>query len=85
MNVVDSSGWLEYYIDDINAGFFAPAIEDVSMLIVPTISIYEIFKRTLAEKGQDHYKMTYCNTNCATPCYYKNSHNLCTINNNAGN
>lgn len=30
MNVVDSSGWLEYFADGSNADFFAPAIESVS-------------------------------------------------------
>jgi predicted nucleic acid-binding protein len=53
MNVVDSSGWLEYFIDDTNADFFTPAIEDEDNLVVPTISIYEVFKRTLAEKGKE--------------------------------
>ena len=53
MNVVDSSGWLEYFIDGPTASFFAPAIEDEASLIVPTVSIYEVFKRTLAEKGKD--------------------------------
>jgi predicted nucleic acid-binding protein len=53
MNVVDSSGWLEYFTDDTNADFFASAIEDEVNLIVPTISIYEVFKRVLAEKGKE--------------------------------
>lgn len=42
MNVVDSSGWLEYFADGPNADFFAPAIENTSELVVPTISIYEM-------------------------------------------
>lgn len=45
MNVVDSSGWLEYFGEGNNASFFAPAIEKVDQLIVPTICIYEVFKR----------------------------------------
>jgi len=45
MNVVDSSGWLEYFSDGPNADFFAAAIESVTELVVPTISIYEVFKR----------------------------------------
>jgi toxin FitB len=53
MNVVDSSGWLEYFADEINAAFFAPAIENVGDLIVPTISIYEVFKRVLQQRGED--------------------------------
>jgi predicted nucleic acid-binding protein len=45
MNVVDSSGWLEYFADGPNADFFAKAIENIEELIVPVISIYEVFKR----------------------------------------
>jgi hypothetical protein len=47
MNVVDSSGWLEYLSDGANADFFAPAIRDVENLVTPTIFIYEVFKRVL--------------------------------------
>ena len=53
MNVVDSSGWLEYFADDPNADFFAPAIENTDELIVPSIAIYEVFKRVLAQRGED--------------------------------
>ena len=53
MNVVDSSGWLEYFADGANADFFAPAIEKVGELIVPTISLYEVFKRILQQRGED--------------------------------
>lgn len=52
MNVVDSSGWLEYFADDENADFFAPAIEDTPALLVPTVSIYEVFKRVLQQRGE---------------------------------
>ena len=37
MNVVDSSGWLEYFADGPNAKFFAPAVETPRDLIVPTL------------------------------------------------
>ena len=53
MNVVDSSGWLEYFADGPNAEFFAPAIENVADLLVPSISIYEVFKRILQQRGED--------------------------------
>ena len=53
MNVVDSSGWLEYFADGSNADFFAQVIENVSELIVPSISIYEVFKRVLQQRGED--------------------------------
>ncbi len=52
MNVVDSSGWLEYFADGPNADFFAPAIEQVSELVVPSISLYEVFKRVLQQRGE---------------------------------
>jgi len=46
-NIVDSSGWLEYFADADNASFFAPAIENTKLLIVPSISILEVFKHVL--------------------------------------
>ena len=52
MNVVDSSGWLEYFADAENAGFFAPAIEDTDRLVVPSPSIYEVFKRILQQRSE---------------------------------
>jgi len=52
MNVVDSSGWLEYFAGGKNADFFAPAIEDTENLIVPVICLYEVFKRILQQHGQ---------------------------------
>jgi len=53
MNLVDSSGWLEYFADGPNAQNFSRPIETVSRLIVPTISIYEVFKRVLMQRGED--------------------------------
>jgi len=53
MNVVDSSGWLEYFAEGANADFFIPPIQDPEQLIVPTICIYEVFKRLLAEGDED--------------------------------
>lgn len=53
MNVVDSSGWLEYYANEANGDFFASAIENPSTLIVPTISMYEVFRRVHSQAGAD--------------------------------
>ncbi len=53
MNVVDSSGWLEYFADGPNADDFAPPLEDRAALIVPSISIYEVFKVVLRQRGED--------------------------------
>ena len=52
-NVVDSSGWLEYLADGANADFFADAVEDVERLVVPSLSILEVFKWVLRERGED--------------------------------
>ncbi len=52
MNVVDSSGWLEYFADGPNVGFFSKAIEATVSLIVPTMSLYEVFKRVLQQRGE---------------------------------
>ena len=52
-NVVDSSGWLEYFTDSDRASLFATAIEDTENLFVPVISIYEVFKKVLRERGED--------------------------------
>ena len=53
MNLVDSSGWLEYLADGKNAKFFAPAIENTDELIVSVINIYEIYKKVLLEKDEN--------------------------------
>lgn len=53
MNVVDSSGWLEYFAKGENRAFFAPVVQQVDLLIVPTISIYEVFKRIALLRGEE--------------------------------
>lgn len=52
MNVVDSSAWLEYFADGANAGFFARAIENTSALVVPALSLFEVFKRVMHQRGE---------------------------------
>lgn len=52
MNVVDSSGWLEYFADADNANSFAPAIEDTDHLIVPSLTIFEVFKKILGQRSE---------------------------------
>ncbi len=53
MNLVDSSGWLEYFAKASNAAFFRPAIHDTESLLVPTICIYEVYKRILAQRDEE--------------------------------
>ena len=53
MNVVDSSGWLEYFADGPNATGFAKPIHAASTLIVPSVSLFEVFKRVMTQRGED--------------------------------
>ena len=53
MNVVDSSGWLEYFSGSARSELFAEAIEKTSELLVPSISLFEIFKKVYKESGED--------------------------------
>jgi len=53
LNVVDSSAWLAYFADEPSAGFFAEAIEDTDLLVVPSVCVYEVFKVVLRERGED--------------------------------
>ena len=52
MNVVDSSAWLEYFAAGPNAEFFAAAIEATDDLVVPSITLYEVFKRVAIQRGE---------------------------------
>jgi toxin FitB len=52
MNVVDSSAWLEYFANGPNASFFTSPIEDAERLIVPSVTIYEVFKRVLQQRDE---------------------------------
>jgi len=53
MNVVDSSAWLEYFSNSKYAKNFAKAIESTENLLVPTTSIFEVFKKVTKERGED--------------------------------
>src|ERR1700722_1050721 len=53
MNVVDSSGWLEYFADGPNAAVFAKPIEATRSLLVPTLSLFEVFKRVSQQRSED--------------------------------
>jgi predicted nucleic acid-binding protein len=53
MNVVDSSGWLEYFADGPNAQQFARPIQATNTLVVPSVSLFEVFKRVMTQRGED--------------------------------
>lgn len=52
MNVVDSSAWLEYFANGPNAAHFADAIEDTQALVVPSITLLEVFKRVVQQRDE---------------------------------
>ena len=53
MNVVDSSGWLEYVADGPNADFFAPVIRDIDQVLVPAVVITEVARRVWQQRGEE--------------------------------
>lgn len=53
MNVIDSSGWLEYFAKGPNTTFFKPIIHNTEALLVPTICLYEVYKRIAAQRDEE--------------------------------
>jgi len=53
MNVVDSSAWLSYFSGDKNSNIFSSPIENIGELLVPSITITEVFKFVLRQRGED--------------------------------
>ena len=54
MNIIDSSCWFEYLMDTEIGASVAPVIENHGELVVPTITLYEVYKKLLAEKGEEY-------------------------------
>jgi len=53
MNVVDSSAWLSYFAGDKNAQAFAAAIDKINELLVPSITLTEVFKNILRQRDEE--------------------------------
>ena len=53
MNIVDSSGWLAYFADEPNAKHFISPLKDTDSLVVPTITLYEVFRVVLRESSEN--------------------------------
>ena len=53
MNIVDSSGWLAYFADELNAKHFLTPLKDTPSLVVPVVTIYEVFKVVLRESSEN--------------------------------
>ena len=52
MNVVDSSGWIEFLGGGANADIFTNAVSDVPRLVVPTICVFEVCRWMRRELGE---------------------------------
>lgn len=52
MNVVDSCGWLEYFAGGPNADFFAEPLGVAAELVVPSVSMYEVYKCVAKQRGE---------------------------------
>jgi predicted nucleic acid-binding protein len=53
MTIIDTSGWLEYFTGGLNSDFFSTAIKKDANIIIPTIILYELWKKISREKGED--------------------------------
>ncbi len=54
MNIVDTSGWLAYFAGEPDAKYFLTPLNDADSLVVPTVTIYEVFKVVLRESGENN-------------------------------
>ena len=53
MNIVDSSGWLAFFADEPNAKHFLLPLKDSALLVIPAVTIYEVFKVVLRESSEN--------------------------------
>jgi predicted nucleic acid-binding protein len=53
MNIIDSSAWLVYFAGESQAKHFLELFNDPETLVVPTITLYEVFKVVLREASEN--------------------------------
>ncbi len=53
MNVVDSSGWIEFLVDGPNAGFFETPLNLQDELLVPSVIVLEVYRYVLRNEGRE--------------------------------
>ena len=53
MNVVDSSGWIEYLSGGRNAPFFRKPLEGDEPILVPTLCLFEVYRHMLRHIGRE--------------------------------
>ena len=52
VNLVDSSGWIEYFADGPNAGIYAEPLSNPGRLVVPSVCMFEVFRVVLRRRGE---------------------------------
>lgn len=52
MNIVDSSAWLEYFGGTKRAQYFRKIIKNLNELLIPSIVLYEVFKKIHQQNGR---------------------------------
>jgi predicted nucleic acid-binding protein len=53
VNVVDSSGWIEYLSGGANSDFFSATIEEEQLLVVPSLSLFEVYRHIIRHIGRE--------------------------------
>jgi predicted nucleic acid-binding protein len=53
VNVVDSSGWIEYLSGGRNASFFRKPIESGEPLLVSALSLFDVYRHMLRHVGRE--------------------------------
>lgn len=53
MNVVDSSAWIEFFVDGPNAKEFSKPVRDLPALVVPSVTILEVYRYVLRERNRE--------------------------------
>ena len=51
--LIDTCGWIEWFMDDVLADQFSPYFQQLSNIIVPTVVQYELYKWVCRERDTD--------------------------------
>ena len=57
MNLIDSSGWLEYFMNGPLAEAYAPYFKKPQEVTTPTIVLFEVYKKIKGEAGEEQALM----------------------------
>ena len=57
MIVVDSSGWIEFFLDGPKAGIYARYFQHPEQIFTPAIVVYEVYKKIKRERGETLAKL----------------------------